>query len=342
MNKCFNILLIISSLFFVEKVNSQDLHFSQYFNAPLLVNPANTGFNPDYDFRLGGNYRNQWASVSNFPYKTMSVWGDAQLFNNKFENSWIGVGGAFLKDEAGSGNLTSTRAYASIAYHQLLGLKSLLSGGFNLGFTQKRVDINKLYFNSQWNGKFFFFIFPSGEPFASNTVNYFSLQAGINYSYFASDNVYLNTGISISNINRPSESFFATKTANNQVDSRYTFFANASIKLQDLWILNPNIYYSTIGSTNEVVLGLMAQRDLSAERNGSIQLLAGAYYRNNDALIPMIGFDVMNLKITFNYDATTSVLKNYNQTRGAYEVSIVKSGLYKSRDKNIKCPTVRF
>ena len=112
--------------------------------------------------------------------------------------------------------------------------------------------------------------------------------------------------------------------------------------MQDLWILNPNIYYSTIGSTNEVVLGLMAQRDLSAERNGSIQLLAGAYYRNNDALIPMIGFDVMNLKITFNYDATTSVLKNYNQTRGAYEVSIVKSGLYKSRDKNIKCPTVRF
>ena len=342
MNKCFNILLIISSLFFVEKVNSQDLHFSQYFNAPLLVNPANTGFNPDYDFRLGGNYRNQWASVSSFPYKTMSVWGDAQLFNNKFENSWIGVGGAFLKDEAGSGNLTSTRAYASIAYHQLLGLKSLLSGGFNLGFTQKRVDINKLYFNSQWNGKFFDISIPSGEPFAANTVNYFSLQAGINYSYFASDNVYLNTGISISNINRPSESFFATKTANNQVDSRYTFFANASIKLQDLWILNPNIYYSTIGSTNEVVLGLMAQRDLSAERNGSIQLLAGVYYRNNDALIPMIGFDVMNLKITFNYDATTSVLKNYNQTRGAYEVSIVKSGLYKSRDKNIKCPTVRF
>ncbi|MCU0323208.1 MAG: PorP/SprF family type IX secretion system membrane protein [Chitinophagaceae bacterium] len=323
-------------------MNSQDLHFSQYFNAPLLVNPANTGFNPEYDFRIGGNYRNQWASVSNFPYKTMSVWGDAQLFTDRFEDSWVGIGGAFLQDVAGSGNLKSTRAYASIAYHQLLGFKSLLSGGFNLGFTQKRIDLTKLSFNSQWNGKFFDVSIPSGEPFAANNVNYFSLQAGLNYSYFASDNVYLNTGISMANINRPSESFFGTKTADNRVDSRYTFFANASIKLQDLWILNPNIHYSTVGNTNELVVGMMAQRDLSAERNGSLQLLAGAYYRSNDAFIPMVGFDVLNLKITFNYDATVSSLSAYNQSRGAYEVSIVKSGLYKGREKNIKCPTPRF
>lgn len=342
MNHFFKILLLIFWCFTLQKASAQDLHFSQYFNAPLLVNPANTGFNPEYDFRVGANYRNQWASVSNFPYKTMSAWGDAQLFTDKFEDNWVGIGGAFLQDVAGSGNLKSTRAYASIAYHQLLGLKSLLSGGFNIGFTQKRIDLTKLSFNSQWNGKFFDVSIPSGEPFTANNVNYFSLQAGLNYSYFANDNVYLNTGISIANINRPSESFFGLNNADSRVDSRYTFFANASIKLQDLWILNPNIYFSKVGTTNELVFGMMAQRDLSAERNGSLQLLAGAYYRNNDAVIPMVGFDVLNLKITFNYDATTSSLRNYNQSRGAYEVSIVKSGLYKGREKNIKCPTPRF
>lgn len=41
----------------------QGLHFSQYFNSPLLINPANTGFNPDFDYRVGGNYRNQFANV---------------------------------------------------------------------------------------------------------------------------------------------------------------------------------------------------------------------------------------------------------------------------------------
>ncbi len=56
--------------------HSQDLHFSQFMNSPLLTNPANTGFIPDGDYRLGVNYRNQWASITAFPYKTMSAFGD--------------------------------------------------------------------------------------------------------------------------------------------------------------------------------------------------------------------------------------------------------------------------
>ena len=83
---------------------AQGLHFSQYFNSPLLINPANTGFNPDYDFRVGGNYRDQWANVGN-PYKTMSAWGDVKLFTNRFENGWVGLGGALYKDVSGSGSL---------------------------------------------------------------------------------------------------------------------------------------------------------------------------------------------------------------------------------------------
>jgi type IX secretion system PorP/SprF family membrane protein len=342
MKKLIKIVSFQLLAFLATNIYAQDLHFSQYFNAPLLVNPANTGFNPDYDYRVGGNYRNQWASVSNFPYKTMSVWADAQLFNDRFENGWLGVGGAMLQDVAGSGNLTSTKAYASIAYHQLLGLNSLLSGGFNLGFTQKRVDVNKLSFNSQWNGKFFDVSFPSGEPLNFSSTTYFSLQAGINYTYFATDNLYLNFGLSAANINRPNETFFATNTAVNRVETRYTAFANASLKVQDVWILNPNVYVSKMGTATEIVAGMMAQRDLSAERNGSLQLLAGMYYRSNDAIIPTVGFDIKNVKITFNYDATFSSLKAYNQSNGAYEISIVKNGLYKGREKNIKCPTVRF
>ena len=100
--------------------HAQDLHFSQYFHTPLLVNPANAGFNPDYDFRIGGNYRNQWANVGN-PYKTMSLWGDTKLFADRFENGWVGVGASILKDVAGSGSLSSTGGYGTIAYHQMLG-----------------------------------------------------------------------------------------------------------------------------------------------------------------------------------------------------------------------------
>ncbi|HJT75306.1 MAG TPA: PorP/SprF family type IX secretion system membrane protein, partial [Chitinophaga sp.] len=144
--------------------NAQDLHFSQYFNSPLTTNPANTGFIPDGNYRIGLNYRNQWASIP-VPYKTMSVFGDFQLFRDRLEYGWLGLGGVILRDVAGSGNLTSTKAYASIAYHQLLGMSSLLSLGFNVGSATKSVDVTKLTFGDQWNGQFFDARVPTAEPF---------------------------------------------------------------------------------------------------------------------------------------------------------------------------------
>lgn len=319
---------------------AQDLHFSQYFNAPLLVNPANTGFNPDYDFRVGGNYRSQWANVGN-PYRTMSLWGDTKLFTNRFENGWVGAGLSLLKDEAGSGSLSSTSGYATIAYHQMLGYNSLLSGGFGLGFISKRIDISKLSFDNQWNGKFFDLTIPPNEPFAYSQTSYLDLQMGLNYAYFASENVYFNAGVSISHINTPRESFFDPSVSDNRLERRYTAFANASIKIQDLWIVNPNIYVSKMGNAWETVVGFNANRDLSGD--GVSQFIIGLYYRNKDALIPMIGYQVNDMKFTVNYDATISSLSSLNGTRGAYEISIVKSGIFPSTaGRAVKCPTVRF
>src|SRR5271154_217770 len=115
---------ILLSAFFIAIITvhsyAQDLHFSQWFNSPLTTNPANTGFIPDADYRLGANYRNQWSTIMSVPYTTMSVWGDAQVLRNKIENGWLGLGGVILRDQAGSGTLTSTEVYGSVAYHQML------------------------------------------------------------------------------------------------------------------------------------------------------------------------------------------------------------------------------
>lgn len=319
---------------------SQDLHFSQYFNAPMLVNPANTGFNPDFDYRIGANYRSQWASVGN-PYNTMSAWGDTKLFADRFENGWVGVGASLLKDVAGSGSLTSTSAYASVAYHQMIGYNSLLSAGFGLGYTSKRIDITKLTFDNQWNGKFFDVTIPANEPFSYSQTAYLDLQMGLNYAYFASENVYFNAGVSIMHINHPRESFFDPTISDNRLQRRFTAFLNSNIKIQDVWIVNPNIYVSKMGNAWETVLGFNANRDLSGD--GLQQFVLGLYYRHKDALIPMLGYQVNDLRITVNYDATVSGLNNLNGSRGAYELSIVKSGIFPSSSgRQVKCPTVRF
>lgn len=342
MRKHLHYIILVLVLAGHNSLLAQDLHFSQYFNAPLLVNPANTGFNPDYDYRIGGNYRNQWANVITNPYKTMSLWGDIQLFNNRFENGWVGLGGTLYKDEAGSGGLSSTQGYLSMAYHQMLGYSSLLSFGANFGFVNKRIDLNKLTFDNQWNGKFFDVNAGSGEPFYNSGVSYFDLQIGINYALFLSKTAYFNVGFSAAHINGPKESFFAPNSSvDTKIPIRYTGFLNGNFKIDDNWIINPNIYVSQSTTSTETVIGINANRNLSGD-GGAQQLILGAYYRNKDAIIPMIGYQTNDLKITFNYDVTTSALGSFNGRQGAYEVSIIKSGIYGGTGKAIKCPTVKF
>lgn len=335
-----SVLYLVAMFGTLGKVHSQDLHFSQYFHNPLFINPANTGFSPDDDWRVGLQYRNQWNALSAQPYRTMSAWGDVQLFNNRLETGWVGLGGGILSDRAGQGSLTATRSFANIAYHQQLGLGSLLSVGFSSSYTQKRIDPTRLTFDNQWNGKFFDVNIPSGESFATTNVGYFALQAGLNYAYFPSDRAYFNVGVSVANLNAPKESFLtANSNADVTVPMRYNVFLNGSFKLNDQWIINPNIYYSQMAGATETVVGFNAQYNLTGD--GSKQLLAGLYARVGDAVAPMVGYQLNNYKIMVSYDATVSSLSTFNRSNGAYELGIVKSGVFSS-GKAVKCPTVKF
>ena len=57
-----------------EVVFAQDIHFSQFANSPLNLNPAQTGlFNGDY--RIMANQRSQWSAVP-IPYSTFSLGAD--------------------------------------------------------------------------------------------------------------------------------------------------------------------------------------------------------------------------------------------------------------------------
>src|SRR6195952_1944762 len=191
---------------------AQDLHFSQFFNSPLTTNPANTGFIPDADYRVGASYRNQYSSILAAPYKTMSIFVDAQLFRDRLENGWLGVGAVLLREVAGSGGLTSTKVYGSVAYHQMLGFSSLLTAGFNVGWANKRIDQSKLKFPDQFDGKFFDITQPTSVMLVNNNISYFDLQVGMNYAYFPTEDIYINAGYSIQHVNKPKETFFEDNT----------------------------------------------------------------------------------------------------------------------------------
>jgi type IX secretion system PorP/SprF family membrane protein len=333
------LLLIVCVANSQASLKAQDLHFSQFFNSPLVTNPANTGFIPDADFRIGASYRNQWSSVMAVPYKTISLFGDAQVLRNKFENGWLGLGGMILNDQAGSGSLTSTKIYGSLAYHQMLGLSSLVSAGFNIGWANKHINESKLTFPDQFEGKFFDGTAPSiaKNGFVNNYVSYLDVHAGMNYAYFPDENVYINAGYSIQHVNRPKETFFGDNSVAGRIPIRQTAFVNAILKVNDRLIVNPNAYFSTQARATELVLGINGNYNLS--EFGEKQLLAGLYYRYKDAVVPMVGFELNKIQFTFSYDVTLSGLSKYNGYRGASELSIIKKGFYPDNvDRASLCP----
>lgn len=333
----FLLSLSLATSFFVK---AQDLHFSQFFNSPLSTNPANTGFIPDADYRIGAHFRNQWAAILAAPYKTLSIYGDAQVFREKLDNGWLGLGGLLLNDQSGTGGLRSTKIYGSLAYHQMLGMSSLVSAGFNVGWANKRLDPSKLTFPDQFNGLFFDNTIPSAVTVINSSTSYFDMQAGLNYAYFPSENTYINAGYSIHHINRPRETFF-TENDDSKIPMRHIGFVNAIIKLNNKVIINPNVYYTMQAKAHEFMMGMNANYNLSGA--GEKQLLAGLYYRQGDAVVPMVGFEISNIRFTFSYDVTTSGLRNFNNSQGAQEFNLMKKGFYGTPgSKQVLCPTFSY
>ena len=337
MKRSINISILILGLVFGSE--AQDLHFSQFFNTPLTTNPANTGFIPDADYRIGAQYRNQWSSVMSVPYKTVSAFADFQLMRDKLENGWLGVGAVILNDKAGTGSLQSTKIYGSVAYHQMLGLSSLLSAGFNMGWANKNINQTKLTFPDQFDGKFFENTLPTSVVLANNNVSYFDMQVGMNYAYFPQENVYVNAGYSLQHVNRPKESFFKDNSNAGRIPMRRTAFVNGVFKVNDRTLVNPNAYFSMQARATELVLGVNAHYGLS--EYGEKLLLAGVYYRMGDAVVPMVGFQLSNIQFAFSYDVTLSGLSKYNNYRGALEFSLIKKGFYPENvDRKSLCPTI--
>jgi hypothetical protein len=165
----------------------------------------------------------------------------------------------------------------------------------------------------------------------------------MNYAYFPSSSVYINAGFSAMHLNRPTESFWANATGiDNRVAVRYNGFLNASFKLNDQVIIQPNVYYSRQAGSWEAVGGLAALYNVSGD--GEYTLSAGAYYRLSESMIPQVGLGLRQLQFTFSYDVTASTLKNFTNRRGAFELSITKQGIadpYRGNRQQSLCPTFR-
>lgn len=315
--------------------SAQGIHFSQYWNAPLLVNPANTALLPDASYRIGAQYRQQWAAIP-VPYTTISVFGEAQLLRGIEGSNWLGVGGAFWSDRAGAGQLAQTRGDLFVAYHLQLGDVHMLSLGASAGLVQRQVDFSRLTFDQQWDGFMFNDARQSGEPAETRQTSYADIGVGLNYAFFPTENFYLKVGGGVSHLNQPTETFYS-KT--HKVGLRPTGNAEAVIRVNPAVILTPSVYFTMQQTAWEGLYGTLAEFRLGGDEVAG-SLITGAFHRWEDAVIGVVGYQWGGVRITSSYDYTLSSLKKATNGRGAFEISLLYQGLYKKdlRDSKFACP----
>src|SRR5438105_10730784 len=137
--KIFAVLILLIPILGAK---GQDIHFSQFFEAPLLRNPSLAGiFTGDY--RIQGVYRDQWNNITN-AYRTGSL--NAEYKMPMTGNDFMTVGIQALFDKAGTVGLTSTHILPALNYHKSLSNEKTmyLSLGFMGGLIHKSIDVSKM------------------------------------------------------------------------------------------------------------------------------------------------------------------------------------------------------
>ncbi|MEN9523509.1 MAG: hypothetical protein RL065_1886 [Bacteroidota bacterium] len=306
---------ILSVLLLSNFVQSQDIHFSQFYASPLTLNAANTG-NIDGKFRATANYRDQWASVS-APFITSSVAVDFGL--NQKKKNFFGAGVLGVYDKSGTGELTSKNVYASGAYHLHFGKadtpKHYLHIGFQAGFANRTINITKLVFASQYNPATGTFTTDS-LPSVHGSLNYFDANIGAAWSSVFSKKFSLISGITFMHITKPKELNLLFNT-NQVLNTTSIFHLTTNYKFNQKVSVSPAIYMLNQARASELTIGSAVNYNLK-----KLTILAGGYTRLSDAMIIMLGAQAKNIRLGFSYDFNVSNLRLGSNYRGGFELSL--------------------
>jgi len=319
---------LLFSLLFIWEAEAQDIHFSQFYQSPLNLNPALTGVMRSSQ-RFVANYRNQWASALGAnAYNTYSASYDQKIPVGTYD--YFGIGGSLWGDVAGASRFgqNSGRISASFSYYVNGGWNSAhyVSVGTDLGLTQRRVRTGDLRWPAQHDGNGGFNNDPSlGEVIDNNNILYPDVGAGIMwFSIFDESNSFY-AGISASHLNEANVSFLNRDAS---LYRRYTFHGGGQYAFSDLLSVLPGFVVMLQGPHREYNGGASLRVSISEDTEEFFQF--GIWGRlgtqdsgglHSDAIIFSTMFESGNYGLGFSYDFTTSQFRQAGTANGSFEFS---------------------
>ncbi len=336
MKKIFMILLIIAA----KQAEAQDINFSQFYELPLLRNPALAGSYRG-DLRITTAFRNQWNSVT-VPYKTQALGAELKYAVGEYSNDYVSLGLQFTNDIAGDSRLGKTQVLPMLAYHKSLSSErdSYLSLGFIGGAVQQRFDPSKLQFNDQFVNGAYSATNPTQEIFSNTNVTYWDMGVGVKYS---SDYGYDNgwyAGLAYFHFTEPKVAF--AQTNDIRLNRKWVLNAGLTNATSDFDRLIVYMDYFIQGGNSQFQGGVIYKHDLMQEDvDYTVSLSGGGFIRWNDAFVPVIKLDYYNLGIGLTYDVNISKLKKASMGRGGFEATLSYSNFLNIRNSStqkVRCP----
>ena len=343
-SQVYLVFISVVGLFLGTKAYAQDPQYSQYYAAPLYLNPAFAG--SELTGRVGFNYRNQWPSID-AQFTTFSAFYDTYLPDY---NSGVGV--MLMQDTQGAAKLRSTTISGIYSYELKLSDRAFFRPGFQASYIRREIGFyENLIFANQINPNDPFGPTLPGTdiPGLGDPVNMLSLSLG---GLFFTEDFWI--GFSAHHVNQPNQSFI---DGDSPLPAKYSFHAGYRIPLGegslrgDFTHMRKQRYFTP--TVNYKRQGQFEQLDVGAYFYVE-PIVFGVWYRglpykpveeqsNRDAVVMMVGLNLLNgLNVGYSFDYTVSQLGI--QSGGAHELSLSwtlpnnHQGQPRRRDTLLPCP----
>ncbi|MFK8055798.1 MAG: PorP/SprF family type IX secretion system membrane protein [Saprospiraceae bacterium] len=309
------LLILLGSL---TALMAQDAVFSQFYAAPLLLNPAFAGTSRAPSLAI--NHRSQNVGFDNggIPYQTYAV-----SYGQLIEPLRSGVGLSVFADNAGVGTVSTYAATAYYSYQVRIDRNQSIRIGMSAGVRQQQIDWDRLKFLDQANSITGFVDLSGNDnptmevPPGQTTVLVPDFGAGMLY---ASKVAY--AGFTLDHLTTPDDRILVTGPEGfyTGYPMRLSVHAGTQINLSPNTakggkFVTPNVLYTRQGPFEQLNAGAYVGFD---------QLFGGAWFRhsfgNPDAAIAVIGVEWDMYKFGYSYDFTVSDLSS--ESSGTHEISL--------------------
>lgn len=308
-------------------VTAQDPQFSQFYAAPLYLNPAFAGATGQA--RAGINYRNQWPAIdANFT--TMSA-----FFDYFIEDKRSGVGILLTRDQEGLAKLRSLSLGLQYSYELEITKDLGFRPGVQVSLFNRDLNFNRLTFGDQFDPN-------TGEVVELSSAELVNLGAGGSRTFVdLSFGGVLFTrvawlGASANHITRPNQSIIGEESRlplKLSIHGGFKYFMKSGVVGSGVYARNaersisPAFQYRNQGDFDQMDLGMYFTFE---------PLVLGTWYRgvpfkklnsyvNNESIVLLLGFvklgakDAINIGYSFDY----TISKLGPGSGGAHEFSLV-------------------